>query len=193
MAHINWDQPFYVDPATLLPAASGIPLPTYGNFGGAGYSQGVFIANPDLAQFDPVPVDALDQEFLFHDQASALADTTAEQAAADAALIRGIEVVDQGQLDAEASLYAGGATLAMIEQLAAADSLGLLSQGELAQASGNALENIGSGLSGLSTAEAMQAAAWLNDVAQATGVDLSEVVGDVYAIQAQQAADFIFL
>jgi hypothetical protein len=81
----------------------------------------------------------------------------------------------------------------MIEQLAAADSLGLLSQGELAQASGNALENIGSGLSGLSTAEAMQAAAWLNDVAQATGVDLSEVVGDVYAIQAQQAADFIFL
>jgi hypothetical protein len=193
MAHINWDQPFYVDPATLQPAVSGVPLPTYGNFGGAGYSHGVFIANPDLTQFDPVPVDALDREFLFHDQASALAGTTAEQAAADAALIRGIEVVNQGQLDAEASLYAGGATLAMIEQLAAADSLGLLSQGELAQASGNALENIGSGLSGLNTAEAMQAAAWLNDVAQASGVDLSEVLGDVYALQAQQPADFIFL
>jgi hypothetical protein len=193
MAHINWDQPFYVDPATLQPAVSGVPLPTYGNFGGAGYSQGVFIANPDLTQFDPVPVDALDQEFLFHDQASALAGTTAEQAAADAALIRGIEVVNQEQLDAEASLYAGGATLAMIEQLAAADSLGLLSQGELTQASGNALENIGSGLSGLNTAEAVQAAAWLNDVAQASGLDLSEVLGDVYAIQAQQPADFIFL
>jgi hypothetical protein len=140
-----------------------------------------------------LPVDALDQEFLFQDQASALAGTTAEQAAADAALIRGIEVVNQEQLDAKASLYAGGATLAMIEQLAAADSLGLLSQGELTQASGNALENIGTGLSGLNTAEAMQAAAWLNDVAQASGVDLSEVLGDVYAIQAQQPADFIFL
>ncbi len=39
----------------------------------------------------------------------------------------------------------------------------------------------------------MQAAAWLNDVAQASGVDPSEVLGDVYALQAQQPADFIFL
>ena len=30
MANINWDKPFYVNLATLQPAASGVPIPTYG-------------------------------------------------------------------------------------------------------------------------------------------------------------------
>jgi len=191
MANINWDQPFYVDLATLQPASSGIPLPTYGNFGGAGYSQGIFIANPDPAQFDPVPADALDQQFQFHDQASAAADTVAEQAAADAALIRGIELANQGQADPEANLYGGGATLAMIEQLAVADSLGLLAPGELAEASGNALESIGRGLAGLSADEAGQAADWLDDVVTAAGFDVPATDQHLSAVQ-ERLSDWAF-
>ena len=46
MAHINWDNPFFIDPSTgetvppLTPGA--IPFPTYGNYGGGGYSAGEF-------------------------------------------------------------------------------------------------------------------------------------------------------
>ncbi|MFH5924247.1 hypothetical protein [Roseomonas xinghualingensis] len=192
MANIHWNQQFFVDSATLQPASSGIPLPTYGNFGGAGYSQGVFSANPDPAQFDPVPVDALDQQFEIHDQESAAADTVAEQAAADVTLIRGIEAANQvHQPDPEAALYGGGATLAMIEQLAAANSLELLAPGEFAEVSGNALESIGRGIAGLSAEEAGQAADWLGDVADAVGVDIPLTAQDVSAVQGR-VFDLIF-
>src|SRR4051812_27927554 len=76
MADINWDKLDYFDLTPLQSTSSGIPIPTYGNFGGPGYSQGVFLVDPDPAQFDPTPVDALDQQFMLHDEALAAADTT---------------------------------------------------------------------------------------------------------------------
>ena len=46
MAYINWERTFPVDPATgeVLPIGTegALELPTYGNYGGGGYSAGEF-------------------------------------------------------------------------------------------------------------------------------------------------------
>ena len=165
MANINFDQLFYIDSGTLQPAESGIALPTYGNFGGVGYSHGVFVLDPDLAQFDPAPVDALDQLFQVHDQAYAVATATAEQSVADVELIRGIGALDQ--LDPEASLYGGAATLAIIMKLEENGSLGLLTQEELVGTTTEALQDIERGLAEFSWGEIYEAVDWMNDVADA--------------------------
>jgi hypothetical protein len=177
MAEINWDKLDYIDLTPLQSTSSGIPIPTYGNFGGPGYSQGVFLVDPNPTQFNPTPVDALDQQFLLHDQASDAADTTSEQAVADLNLIRGIEAVSLNQLDAEASVYGGAATLVMIERLAASDNLNLLSPGELVHVTGDALQDIGRGLAGLDTDEIGEAAGWLNNVATAVGLNIGDASG----------------
>jgi hypothetical protein len=172
--NIHFDEPFYIDPVTLQPAASGIPLPTYGNFGGAGYSQGVFVLNPDPAQFDPVPIDALDQLFQIHDQAYTVGATPSDLSAADVGLIRGIAALDQSQLDPEASLYGGAATLALIEYLEETDSLGLITQEELVGTTTEALQDIERGFAGLSMGEIFETIDWLNDVANATALESAD-------------------
>jgi hypothetical protein len=172
--NIHFDEPFYIDPVTLQPAASGIPLPTYGNFGGAGYSQGVFVLNPDPTQFDPVPIDSLDQLFQVHDQAYTAGATPNDLSVADVALIRGIAALDQSQLDPEASLYGGAATLAVIEHLEETDSLGLITQEELVGTTTEALQNIERGFAGLSTGEIFETINWLNDVTNATALESAD-------------------
>jgi hypothetical protein len=172
--NIHFDEPFYIDPVTLQPAVSGIPLPTYGNFGGAGYSQGVFALNPDPAQFDPVPIDALDQLFQIHDRAYTVGATPSDLAAADVGLIRGIAALDQSQLDPEASLYGGAATLAIIMKLEENGSLGLLTQEELVGTTTEALQDIERGFAGLSTGEIFETIDWLNDVANATALESAD-------------------
>ena len=87
MANINWDAVFYFDPVTLRPAPSGVAVPTYGEYGGPGYSEGAF--GPLIAPDELPPADALDALFLAHDIASAAAATPAEQAVADLGLLRG--------------------------------------------------------------------------------------------------------
>jgi hypothetical protein len=176
MENIRFDKPFYIDPVTLQPATSGIPLPTYGNFGGAGYSQGVFVLNPDPTQFNPVPIDALDQLFQVHDQAYAVGATPSDLSVADVGLIRGIATLDQSQLDPEANLYSGAATLAVIEQLKKADSLGLISQEELIVTTTEALQNIERGFAGLSRGEIFETIDWHNDVADVTALESADAV-----------------
>ncbi len=176
MANINWDKPFYVDPATLQPAASGVPIPTYGNYGGPKYSEGVFVLDPDPSQFDARPVDVLDQQFLLHDQATAAAHTPAEQAVADLGLLRGIVALTPGQLDAEASVYGGLTTLVMIKHLAVNSGLGLLSPTELVHAVQDALGDIERGLATLDAGEIGQVRDWLRDVTTATGHDIAGVL-----------------
>jgi hypothetical protein len=144
VTNINWDLPFHVDPSTLLPSDTGIPVPTYGNFGGPGYTNGIFVGSGQIP--DPTPVDALDFQFMLHDQASAAAQTTAQQVAADLTLIAGIEALKPSQLDAEARLYAGATTLAMIEQLAVTDSLDLLPPKQLVHVVRDAVQNLEHGL-----------------------------------------------
>ena len=54
--YINWDEPFYFNLHTLQPDAHGIPLPSYGEYGGPGNS------GPGPA------VDLLDGAFKTHDE-----------------------------------------------------------------------------------------------------------------------------
>jgi len=75
--NINWDVAFHFDPLALRPAPFGAAVPTYGNYGGPGYTEGAF--GPLVAPYEP-PVDALDALFLAHDVATAAAATPGEQA-----------------------------------------------------------------------------------------------------------------
>src|SRR5215212_8800233 len=175
MTFINWDKPFYLDPTTLTPVESPsqedtsglIPVPTYGNWGGANYSQGDFGESP-FAPLTPdeKPVDALDKLFMKHDKASFLAgDDPASQAAADLALVQGILRLNDSKLsDPEASLYAGIATLAMIEQITVSGySLPLPL---LLTAAADAYQNITYGLAGIlaNSEESQDLVTWLTQL-----------------------------
>jgi hypothetical protein len=39
--HINWEVTTRFDPNSLEPSTHGIPIPSYGNYGGPNYSAGV--------------------------------------------------------------------------------------------------------------------------------------------------------
>jgi hypothetical protein len=161
MSGINWDEPFQID--LTAPGLGTIPIsaPTYGNFGGPLYSAGVFVNSPDPARPDPVPVDALDEAFQEHDAAFDAATTSSEQSAADLALIQRIQATDLGGIDAEASLYGGAAALVTLEQMAVRGDLALLPPEALTAVTGDALQNIGDGLAGLSANDLMDAFNWM--------------------------------
>jgi hypothetical protein len=176
VTYINWDVVFHIDPATLQPAASGVPIPTYGNYGGAGYSEGAF--GPPVPPL-VAPVDALDRRFLRHDLASAAADTPEEQEAADARLLRQILRFEPGELDAEASLYGGFAALAVALRLTADGDPDPFSPRRLAHAAAEAVEDIGRGLAGLEPGEYLEALGWLGearDALAASGIDIGDVL-----------------
>ncbi len=51
--NINW--------SILVPGPGGVPIPTYGNYGGPGYSNGQVLSSPDQpVDYSAPPVDALD-------------------------------------------------------------------------------------------------------------------------------------
>ena len=107
MTYINWNTDVFIDPATLSPAAGGIPIPTYGNYGGPGYSNGSIGGTITIGA--RAPVDSLDALFYSHDLAYQLQPQSKDIPSADLALIGGIELLTAaGQHDAEVSLYAGG-------------------------------------------------------------------------------------
>jgi hypothetical protein len=93
---INWD-------IVTTSYASGRPLqiPTYGNYGGEGYTEGVNVQagqprpNPEDI---PPPVDALDELFAQHDRsydaADGRPDEAQQQTAADVVLIGGEPVLN---------------------------------------------------------------------------------------------------
>jgi hypothetical protein len=86
MAFIQWDKPFFVDPSTgevvLAGTEGAVAVPTYGNYGGGGYSAGKFggelstaLSGEPLSQEQLTqskigsenPVDDLDYLFYLHD------------------------------------------------------------------------------------------------------------------------------
>jgi len=56
--HLNWEAISHFDPSSPGPFAKrGIPIPNYGNYGGANYSAGVIGGHITGTSVDPPPVD----------------------------------------------------------------------------------------------------------------------------------------
>ena len=177
MAYINWERTFPVDPATgeVLPIGTegALELPTYGNYGGGGYSAGEFggqllttssgrpLSQPRLTKLGSEsedPLDRLDYLFYKHDVASNDVGEayTRGQAKADASLVKSLIKLD-ASYDPEASLYAGGSTFAMIGRLAINDKLHFLPPKVLIAAVEDAVGDIQYGLENLPQQELVTA------------------------------------
>jgi hypothetical protein len=131
MSFINWDATFHFDSHDPLNAFAthGIPVPTYGNYGGPGYTAGQFGAKtPEPSQLTPEtqPVDQLDQLFyqhdLVHQHFSDGAATFSDIVTADITLIvdmAALDYTDPGKpnYDPEAGLYEGLSTFGTVLKL----------------------------------------------------------------------------
>src|SRR5262249_56588227 len=174
MSHINWDKDVFINPVTLTASATppGIPVPTYGNYGGPDYSNGMVGGSipfpPDPANLPKPAVDNLDTLFYFHDFAyqTQLPPGAKELPSADLALIHGIEGLT-GHLDAEASLYGGAAILGVAAFMAANGHP--LSPLESFVATATAAYDIQFGLNHLSPTERAMAATAVQSIAEAFG------------------------
>ena len=104
---------------------AGIPIPTYGNYGGPGYTAGEPPTTPgsptDPTLYDVIqPIDPLDALFRVHDMAydpGLPGYNPAGLPQADVALIKGIQQIPNSQLDADAAIYGGLATLFLVAQV----------------------------------------------------------------------------
>jgi len=149
--YILWNDPFYVDPTTgdayETYQAGTIPVPKYGNYGGA-FSDPLSFPN---FQF----VDQSDFFYFEHDIASEQAgNNEALQAQADIALITALTFGDSSySADPEATLYDGIVTAGLIGRLAINDQLGLVEPSLLGSALVDAARDIEFGLDHLSKPE----------------------------------------
>src|SRR5262249_31455343 len=123
---INWEPNLSFNPTSLDPFAThGIPIPTYGNYGGPGYTAGALGATTPPPPPNPIPADQLDQLFYEHDfalqQAQAIPDPHAAAEAVVTASVGLVLAMDQLTLTQPSSpavqLYEGLATLAVTSQL----------------------------------------------------------------------------
>jgi hypothetical protein len=163
--NINW--------SILVPGPGDIPLPTYGNYGGPGYSNGEVLSSPNQpVDYSAPPVDGLDKLFLFHDMAYD-SPSTLVRAEGDLALIQGIEELSLSQLSPEESLYAGAAILFAVEQLTVTNGHPeLLSQSELLAATNTSAQDIQYGLTHLEPTDAIGIRAWLAETGISSFADL---------------------
>jgi len=159
---INW--------SIQVPGLGGLLIPTYGNYGGPGYSDGEILDDPmQDVDYSEEPVDALDALFLAHDQVydSPSLEVRAE---GDLALAEGIVALPDEQLDAQASLYGGLAILFAIHQIVLVNKQpDLLSPVEYLSLVQHALEDVERGLSQASPIELAAIVNWLEESA---GVDI---------------------
>ena len=176
MAHINWDKPFYFDPSTFESVPPGTPgaerAPTYGKYGGAGYSSGEFggdlLARPDGSPLgygqllfwgnsNQDPADYVDYLFYRHDIGTSGPVYTPS---ADLSLLTSLVLLD-ARYDPEASLYAGGATIGMLGSLAAHGFLDDLPLSFIVAAVADAVRDIEFGLQNLPSDELAEGLAFL--------------------------------
>jgi hypothetical protein len=122
---INWDVTARFDPDSLVASTQGvsthgIPIPSYGNYGGPNYSAGVEGGTtPEGPNPTPAPVDALDTLFWQHDLVYQHVkdglvppqDIPNAIAQADVTLVEGMYALTQTNLDPEAFLYDALGTL----------------------------------------------------------------------------------
>ena len=159
MTDILWNDPFYVDPTTgdayEFYQPGTIPVPKYGDYGGAFSDGPVDISSPKLSypalQGFGFTVDESDYFYYEHDYASAAAgNDEAKQAQADIALIYDLTFNDSSySADPEATLYDGIVTAGLIGRLALNDELGLVDPGLLGSALVDAALDIEFGLDNL--------------------------------------------
>jgi hypothetical protein len=167
--YINWETPFIFN---IAPDVE-VRVPTYGNFGGPGYTNGSFdpLATPDIT----LAVDPLDALFAAHDLATG--DPSTPQILDDVALVQGIVDLKPNQLDEEASVYAGATTLVYLGQLGNEGALDLFSDKEIAFATKDALHNIGRGIKHWDPAEVLAAQSLAMDNPAGLGFELSNLHG----------------
>ena len=67
MSFLSWEDNIHFDPHNTAVAIHGIPVPTYGNYGGPGYSAGGVGGTTPEPPPTPQPVDQLDELFYQHD------------------------------------------------------------------------------------------------------------------------------
>jgi hypothetical protein len=160
---INWEPNLFFDPTSIDPAAThGIPIPTYGNYGGPGYTAGTFGGTTPSPPPNPPPVDALDALFYVHDLAfQQFHDGTigpAELVEASVQLVLGMSALtytDPGSPDYDpaAGLYEGLGTLAVVSQLlvgtGAFQTLPSPVQQQIATATQEAVTNFEAGLAAI--------------------------------------------
>jgi hypothetical protein len=161
--NINW--------SIQVPGPGGVPIPTYGNYGGPGYSNGEVLASPDQpVDYSVLPVDQLDALFRFHDMAYDTPNTLV-RAEGDLALIHGI--LSAAPLSPEESLYAGGAILFGIEQLTVVnDHPEMLGQLDFLTAISTAVHDIRYGLAHLGPEDVTGIQSWLAATGSRPGADL---------------------
>jgi hypothetical protein len=167
MSAIRWQDPFYVNLTTGAvsedPQEGFVAVPKYGNYGGAFNPAEELLTKPNgdpysykqLVKFGDAtqdPADISDYQYYIHDVESANAGSATEQAQADIHLIQSLTATDTS-FDAEASLYDGVVTLAMIGQLAINDQLDQISPTLLLAAVTDAANDIEYGLQNLPTDE----------------------------------------
>ena len=94
-----------------------IPVPTYGSYGGPNWTGGEFVGDDEPGNYTVEPEDPLDALFRVHDKAYDQPDTLV-RAKADLQLIDAILKQSPDAVTGEGDLYAGGAVLAMLYQIA---------------------------------------------------------------------------
>jgi len=141
---INWDVTTRFDPNSLVPSTHGIPIPSYGNYGGPNYTAGVEGGTtPEGPNPNPAPVDALDTLFWQHDLVYqhvkdglvAPQDIPTAIAQADVKLVEGMYALTKTNLDPEALLYDALGTLTIGSKI-------LTTPSELAYLAANPLDAV---------------------------------------------------
>jgi len=176
--NINWSMP--------VPGPDGILIPTYGNYGGPGYSDGQILTDPNqpVAYTSP-PVDTLDSYFRAHDQAYDSPDPV-HRAEGDLLLTERIAALPDSQLDAEASLYGGLATLFAINQILTVNKQpGLLDPGLLLYLTNSAVHDIERGFAQSDRGELANIQNWVATTTDTVANGASNLIAD-----ADQAFDF---
>jgi hypothetical protein len=161
---INWEPNLFFHPTSLDPFAThGIPIPTYGNYGGPDYTAGTLGGTTPPPPPNPPPVDALDALFYQHDfvfqqfQDGVITDPAALIEASVQLVLKmsALTCTDPGSpnYDPAAGLYEGFGTLAVVSQLlvdtGAFPALPELLQQQIAVASQEAVTNFEAGLAAI--------------------------------------------
>src|SRR5262249_49735180 len=158
---INWDVTVRFDPNSVQPSTHGIPIPSYGNYGGPNYSAGVEGGTtPEIPI--PEPVNDLDALFWAHDVVyQHFKDGTAtplDIAKADVNLVEGMYLLTKSEpaffndhpdallYEGLAALTIGSKILTMPDELAYFQTLPDVDKGLVLQGLHEAVPNFETGL-----------------------------------------------